>query len=802
MSNDFQKAGKEMLLFLKNTWMVAACPVLIACILASRIEMINANQWILWILILSGLIEMLAGSKRKKFLAIVIPTLVIAGAAVCSVLFFVDREAFELVILWGKGHLFLLPMLVVLLIFYVIKRNFRGKMLLLAALTGLLIACGIFEIFVGRILVGLEVFLLLNLLSDLCQRIWYGREREQAQSLLLTAMIAAAMCFLPVNEEPIRWEKVVEAWHQMEELRDELVYQFYLKTEKIPGDFGVATMGYSQDQGTVGGSVTAGDLVMLRISTNRQNCNRIYLAGTIYGDYNGTGWDSETAESFDGDLNTDRGMELLTHLYGLSRTNQVELTDGTIFRELHGTVAMGAMKTRSILYPENCFSIFVNNLNAGNKVVQGGDNVRLAEPVPKDGTYSFYFWEINSQDQRWINGINELDKLSEDENFYSAKALEQLGAESVLTGSNVFRARMEQLLQTADSQSLQERYERQREENSGLPESVPSRVYDLANEITAGCGTDYEKAAAIEAYLKTHYQYQGRVSDYEGDVTDSFLFESGKGYCTYFATAMTVLCRCVDIPARYVEGITYYRGAKPGDYKEIEGKYAHAWCEVLLPGYGFSVFDPTPGYERESSIKWPSAGEIVSGNGLTVSQNAYVPPAVSDNSLEGKEQETHNQAKRAAFGSAAVMAVLILLFLLSLAVVAVYQKIRYAGFSSREKAIYCMGKIRTSLERLLHKKGGSTDGMGLRELFAEAETLELDQRERVKVDFSYMADFYEEIRFGNRDISGLELIYLEQAEQTLQKKIRLEKRKNVSIISNKQKEIKRTRKLGKNRRRE
>ena len=81
------------------------------------------------------------------------------------------------------------------------------------------------------------------------------------------------------------------------------------------------------------------------------------------------------------------------------------------------------------------------------------------------------------------------------------------------------------------------------------------RIKQLADQITANSPNEYDKAANIERYLKTHYAY---TLDLSGPVTDdplaNFLFTRRAGHCEYFASAMTVLLRAVGIPARYVTG--------------------------------------------------------------------------------------------------------------------------------------------------------------------------------------------------------------------------------------------------------
>jgi hypothetical protein len=72
-----------------------------------------------------------------------------------------------------------------------------------------------------------------------------------------------------------------------------------------------------------------------------------------------------------------------------------------------------------------------------------------------------------------------------------------------------------------------------------------------------------------------------------------FLFDSMKGYCTYYASAMTMMVRSLGIPARYVEG--YALPAKPGSdgvYK-VTNELAHAWVEVFFEGFGWVRFEPT-----------------------------------------------------------------------------------------------------------------------------------------------------------------------------------------------------------------
>jgi transglutaminase-like putative cysteine protease len=128
-----------------------------------------------------------------------------------------------------------------------------------------------------------------------------------------------------------------------------------------------------------------------------------------------------------------------------------------------------------------------------------------------------------------------------------------------------------------------------------LPDSLPERVRLLAHEITQSASTPYDKAAAIEAYLRNiPYNTQIAGPHLNQDGVDYFLFEAKQGYCEYYASAMVVMLRSVGIPARYVRG--YSQGVKGDDgLYHVQEKDGHAWPEVFFPGYGWVEFEPTAG---------------------------------------------------------------------------------------------------------------------------------------------------------------------------------------------------------------
>jgi Ca2+/Na+ antiporter len=125
--------------------------------------------------------------------------------------------------------------------------------------------------------------------------------------------------------------------------------------------------------------------------------------------------------------------------------------------------------------------------------------------------------------------------------------------------------------------------------------SGDERIRSLAEEITQGPDRYADKVRKIHDYLKFgEYRYSlkpGIAPD--GDQLGWFLFQSKKGYCSYYAFAMTLLLRSLGIPARLAAGLFIDLSTNTFDYYPVRADMAHAWVEVPFPGQGWIEFDPT-----------------------------------------------------------------------------------------------------------------------------------------------------------------------------------------------------------------
>ncbi|MFC0238811.1 transglutaminase domain-containing protein [Fictibacillus phosphorivorans] len=139
-----------------------------------------------------------------------------------------------------------------------------------------------------------------------------------------------------------------------------------------------------------------------------------------------------------------------------------------------------------------------------------------------------------------------------------------------------------------------------------LPETLPQRVKDLAQDVTADQPTLYDKVKTVEGYFaKNAYGYntiEVAVPKGDEDYVDQFLFETKIGYCDNFSTSMVVMLRSVGIPARWVKGFTPGTFEALGDdgLREytVTNANAHSWVEVYFSGIGWVPFEPTRGFDN------------------------------------------------------------------------------------------------------------------------------------------------------------------------------------------------------------
>jgi len=148
-----------------------------------------------------------------------------------------------------------------------------------------------------------------------------------------------------------------------------------------------------------------------------------------------------------------------------------------------------------------------------------------------------------------------------------------------------------------------------------LPEDFPTRITDLANNITENAETTYEKVQAITLYLRNNIEYKEQIPlpPQNTNPIEWFLFDLKEGFCNYYASAEVLLLRSIGIPARIVYGYAQGDGDLEGKSFRVVRRQSHAWPEVFFPGVGWVEFEPTsaqPIITRLSGQSIQTGGEL------------------------------------------------------------------------------------------------------------------------------------------------------------------------------------------------
>ncbi|TGB01033.1 DUF4129 domain-containing transglutaminase family protein [Halobacillus salinus] len=196
-----------------------------------------------------------------------------------------------------------------------------------------------------------------------------------------------------------------------------------------------------------------------------------------------------------------------------------------------------------------------------------------------------------------------------------------------------------------------------------LPDTLPSRVRNLASQIVSEEDNRYDKAKAVEQYFSNNgFEYSTTdvpVPSENQDYVDQFLFDSQIGYCDNYSTSMVVLLRSEGIPARWVKGFTGGEriDAQAAEYTdEFQNTYqvtsgnAHSWVEVYFPEIGWVPFEPTQGFSNNSDF----FTEVENDEGDTAAADETEtedPTQGNPQQMEEEETSTGSQGGGASSGS-------------------------------------------------------------------------------------------------------------------------------------------------------
>lgn len=354
----------------------------------------------------------------------------------------------------------------------------------------------------------------------------------------------------------------------------------------------VQKVGYGDSDDLLGGGFVQDDSIAFYAITEE----RQYWRGESKDFYNGRGWEhSDQRELYLINPQTEPA-NLVGHPGSL-------LEDGVVTETIESRVFFAETPFSNLFYP--------------------GD-VRTIDVYPKDA-----FLQLEPISGRFTSWNDDL--------FSKRKVLEEYILETDYPSFSV--RSLKEANRYNVSQELQSRY-------TQLPDELPQRVGDLAEELTASLDNPYDKVKEVESYFRRQgYRYETQDVPIPGpgeDYVDQFIFETRRGYCDNFSSAMVVMLRTVDIPARWVKGFTSGEVIESNEdsmYTTVRNKNAHSWVEVYFPGTGWVPFEPTRSFINPYTFERDIEAENIGVDQEQKENEEAENQAEEQDALEKKEEK-------------------------------------------------------------------------------------------------------------------------------------------------------------------
>jgi transglutaminase-like putative cysteine protease len=436
--------------------------------------------------------------------------------------------------------------------------------------------------------------ILLFTLVESMHRLRKSGQKEHLESIfsglmgLFTAGVILLMV-LPTSENPYGWPIVHAIWNKIETICYNIETNLFYR-EGGTDEFGLSFNGFSDDAKT-GNGLTDENSAAISVTSKENSNGKLYLIGNIWDTFTGSGWSSTVSEEDSELLNWN--LDTAEHLYALYRYQQNEentsYSTGSFFKENNVYITYDNVNTKTLFTSANSLQVTTEDERFPWKALAGG---AVFDYVQTSGTYyRLYYLEQNSR------LLSTLLQASEGYRYGSNNSLAWRAVYSEYRHDFVLSMKNSTVLEPLFSK----RHELIQNVYTTLPDDISDEVMELAQEITAGCTSDYEKLKAIESYLHDNYTYTTSPDPVPkgSSFLDYVLFDTREGYCTWYATAATILSRCVGIPARYVQG--YCVRLTGGETQVLDGTDSHAWCEGYISGYGWVTIEPTPSYSLSGS---------------------------------------------------------------------------------------------------------------------------------------------------------------------------------------------------------
>lgn len=539
------------------------------------------------------------------------------------------------------------------------------------------------------------------------------------------------LCLLPAKATPMRWELLQKVGAGVMEKLASVIADIRFRTSGADEAYALSFTGFDGG-GNLGGGLFASDAPQITVE-GIQTKSPLYLAGNIYVEYNGHGWNPQSPDP-SGTGGYQHSFDDLEAAFARSIYTQDEAQELMKFRRFK--IKFVNIKTASMFIAPVTRRL---ELPAKGLMAEAqGDALTLEKPQGPGFAYDLLFVEVNYADERM----------------------------KALLRQQAFREEPELSEEEAGRRSrIYETY-------TQLPDQIPQSVRDLAAEITAGAGTDYDRLKAIQAYL-SEFPYTttpGKPPE-DREFTEYFLLEGKQGYCTYFATAMAVLARCEGIPTRYIEGfVTDETCWNREAVVELGSGRAHAWVEAYIDYVGWVPFEATPGYQERAEREWEPEKRGTSSFAV------QEPPAAPATPAETEAERAAEKAEAmAGFGKGAAKVLEMTakaaglaaaLIVLACCLVILKKALRRRAYDRLEP----YEKLRFLMKRVLLLGGLCKLPMESGETLSAYAARGEGRLDTPEAAFCEVCQRFQSVRFGGTPVSGEALGLLERYTQGLERK--------------------------------
>lgn len=488
--------------------------------------------------------------------------------------------------------------------------------------------------------------------------LFYKKERND-QSMAMTFLIPCALLLslflfvLPASEKPMEWKTIKRCIHAVSNAVDSMVTNIDLWMNPEKKEFNLSFAGYSES-GNVGGSISDSDELAMSLKSNSLSSFHLYLNGNVKNQFDGEKW--EDTVSYKKEEYTEAELDALELFYAIDREGLTEEYSSVISTRSYSVTYEG-IATKTLFYPLKVLNIELTR----RKDIYSDDtaNFRFRDIKSRGVNYSFKYLNMNL-DSTYFNQLikNQAGFQYQNENAASFhRFIDNVANKNYLITKKVSE-NLEELLKL--------RRERIYADYLEVYEELPKRVSDLAYEITKDSKNNYEKCKAIEKFF-SYYTYTTIPKQPKGghDLVDYLIFESKEGYCTYYATAFTMMTRSIGIPTRYVQGFRVPTSERDDRFSYyVYNRNAHAWPEAYIDGIGWIPFEPTPSFYDYRYQPWVT--EKDRGN-TTVNNNSSMDeeydPSIYQKLMEQEERE-YQTARKTYRNISMIAGIVVLLILL------------------------------------------------------------------------------------------------------------------------------------------